>query len=76
MPFAGDTPEQAAQKELERTEIVVRSILATVARYGPPIAPGQEVPTRNCCTCGNSISEARLRAIPNAIRCKDCESGN
>lgn len=27
----------------------------------------------NCSNCGAEISEARLRALPFALRCKDCE---
>lgn len=27
----------------------------------------------NCFECGNEIAEARLRALPFAIRCRDCE---
>ncbi len=27
----------------------------------------------HCCDCGGEISEARLRALPFAVRCKDCE---
>jgi DnaK suppressor protein len=27
----------------------------------------------NCFECGDEISEARLRALPFAVRCKDCE---
>jgi DnaK suppressor protein len=26
-----------------------------------------------CFECGDEISEARLRALPFAVRCKDCE---
>ena len=27
----------------------------------------------NCASCGNEVSEIRLRALPFALRCKDCE---
>jgi DnaK suppressor protein len=27
----------------------------------------------NCYECGGEISEPRLRALPFAVRCKDCE---
>ena len=27
----------------------------------------------DCFECGDQISEARLRALPFAVRCKDCE---
>jgi DnaK suppressor protein len=27
----------------------------------------------NCFECGEEIAEARLRALPFAMRCKDCE---
>ncbi len=27
----------------------------------------------NCFECGNEIAEARLRALPFAVRCRDCE---
>jgi DnaK suppressor protein len=27
----------------------------------------------DCFECGDEISEARLRALPFAVRCKDCE---
>ncbi len=27
----------------------------------------------NCFECGDEIAEARLRALPFAVRCKDCE---
>ena len=27
----------------------------------------------NCFECGDEISERRLRALPFAVRCKDCE---
>lgn len=29
----------------------------------------------NCFECGTEIAEARLRALPFAVRCKDCEQG-
>jgi DnaK suppressor protein len=27
----------------------------------------------NCFECGDGIAEARLRALPFAVRCRDCE---
>ena len=30
-------------------------------------------PLGNCFECGDEIAEARLRALPFAVRCKDCE---
>ena len=29
----------------------------------------------NCFDCGDEIAEARLRALPFALRCRDCEQG-
>lgn len=29
----------------------------------------------DCFECGDEIAEARLRALPFAVRCKDCEQG-
>jgi DnaK suppressor protein len=29
----------------------------------------------NCADCGGEISDKRLRALPFAVRCKECEEG-
>ena len=35
--------------------------------------PARRGALRHCYECGDEIAEARLRALPFAVRCKDCE---
>lgn len=38
---------------------------------GPAIRPAS---VKRCCDCGEKIETARLKALPNAVRCIDCQN--
>lgn len=50
-------------------DTVVDGVLTARARM--PTGPG----TEDCVECGDSIPEARRRAIPGAVTCVSCQSG-
>jgi DnaK suppressor protein len=72
-PHSGDSVEQAQERENDEvvdaigneTTLSIRVILAALERI--------ENGTYGACDgCGESISEARLKAIPEATRCQNC----
>lgn len=67
----GDLADKANREVAAGMEARLAEIRSEVQAYGtvPPDGP------RICIECGELISAARLRAIPNAILCKDCKEG-
>lgn len=47
----------------------------TLTQIGTALRRLEEGDYGNCFECGDEIAEARLRALPFAVRCRDCEQG-
>jgi len=45
----------------------------TLTKIGEALSRLEEGTFGYCFECGDEISERRLRALPFAVRCKDCE---
>jgi DnaK suppressor protein len=59
----------ACLAELERED-------ALASRYDPPADPQARCPYTGaiiCCDCLGEIPQERLAALPNAVRCVDCQ---
>jgi DnaK suppressor protein len=67
----GETSELDAQDELEFALIQMKA--ETVNRIDEALRRLEEGTYGHCFECGDDIGEARLRALPFAVRCKDCE---
>jgi RNA polymerase-binding transcription factor DksA len=67
----GDTSELDTQDELEFALIQMKS--DTVNRIDAALRRLEEGTYGRCFECGDEIGETRLRALPFAVRCKDCE---
>jgi DnaK suppressor protein len=60
-----------AQEDIELALIQMRS--ETLARIDAAIARLEAGLYGHCYSCGDEISASRLRALPFAVRCRDCE---
>jgi DnaK suppressor protein len=67
----GETSELDTQDELEFALIQMKA--ETVNRIDEALRRLEEGTYGHCFECGDDIGEARLRALPFAVRCKDCE---
>jgi DnaK suppressor protein len=67
----GESSEVDIQEDIEFALIQMKS--ETLNRINEAIRRLEEGSYGNCFECGDEISEARLRALPFAVRCKDCE---
>jgi DnaK suppressor protein len=67
----GDSSEVDIQEDIEFALIQMKS--ETLYKIDAAIRRLEEGTYGNCFECGDEISEARLRALPFAVRCKDCE---
>jgi len=67
----GETSELDAQDELEFALIQMKA--ETLNKIDVALRRLAEGTYGRCVECGDDISEARLRALPFAVRCKDCE---
>jgi len=67
----GETSELDTQDELEFALIQMKA--ETVNRIDEALRRLDEGTYGHCFECGDDIGEARLRALPFAVRCKDCE---
>jgi len=67
----GETSELEAQDELEFALIQMKA--ETLNRIDAALRRLGEGTYGRCVECGEEICEARLRALPFAVRCKDCE---
>jgi DnaK suppressor protein len=67
----GESSEVDIQEEIEFALIQMKS--ETLAKIDAALRRLEEDTYGNCFECGDEISEARLRALPFAVRCKDCE---
>ncbi len=68
---AAESSEADIQDDIEFALIQMKS--ETLNRIEEALARLAEGTFGNCFECGDEISERRLRALPFAVRCKDCE---
>jgi DnaK suppressor protein len=67
----GETSEVDIQEDIEFALIQMKS--ETLNKINEALRRLDEATYGNCFECGEEIAEARLRALPFAVRCKDCE---
>lgn len=67
----GESSEVDIQEDIEFALIQMKS--ETLNKIDAALRRLEEGTYGNCFECGEEISEARLRALPFAVRCKDCE---
>lgn len=68
---AAESSEADIQDDIEFALIQMKS--ETLNRIEEALVRLDEGTFGNCFECGDEISERRLRALPFAVRCKDCE---
>jgi len=68
---AGESSEADIQEDIEFALIQMKA--ETLNKINEALARLDEGRYGACFECGDEISEARLRALPFAVRCKDCE---
>ena len=67
----GESSEVDIQEDIEFALIQMKS--ETLNKIEAALRRLDEGTYGGCFECGDEISEARLRALPFAVRCKDCE---
>ena len=67
----GETSEVDIQEDIEFALIQMKA--ETLNKINEALARLDEGRYGHCFECGDEIAEARLRALPFAVRCKDCE---
>jgi DnaK suppressor protein len=67
----GESSEVDIQEDIEFALIQMKS--ETLVKVNEALRRHEEGTYGNCFECGDEIGEARLRALPFAVRCKDCE---
>jgi len=68
---AVESSEADIQDEIEFALIQMKS--ETLNKVDDALARLEQGDYGNCFECGEEIAEKRLRALPFAVRCKDCE---
>jgi DnaK suppressor protein len=68
---AAETSEADIQDDIEFALIQMKA--ETLAKISEALSRLEEGTFGYCFECGEEISERRLRALPFAVRCKDCE---
>lgn len=68
---AVESSEADTQDDLEFALIQMKS--ETLNKVTDALARLEQGDYGNCFECGDEIAEKRLRALPFAVRCKDCE---
>lgn len=68
---AAESSEADIQDDIELALIQMKT--ETLHKIEEALARLDEQTYGNCFECGDEISERRLRALPFAVRCKDCE---
>jgi DnaK suppressor protein len=68
---AGESSEADIQEDIEFALIQMKA--ETLSKINEALARLEEGAYGNCYECGEEIAERRLRALPFAVRCKDCE---
>ena len=67
----GESSEVDIQEDIELSLIQMKS--ETLNKINEALRRLEEGTYGNCFECGGEIAEPRLRALPFAVRCKDCE---
>jgi len=67
----GDSSEVDIQEDIEFALIQMKS--ETLNKVDAALRRLEDGTYGDCFECGEEISQARLRALPFAVRCKDCE---
>lgn len=67
----GETAEVDIQEDIEFALIQMKA--ETLNKINEALSRLEEGTYGRCFECGEEISEQRLRALPFAVRCKDCE---
>ena len=67
----GESSEVDIQEDIEFALIQMKS--ETLNKIDAALRRLEEGTYGDCFECGEEIAEARLRALPFAVRCKDCE---
>jgi DnaK suppressor protein len=68
---SGESSEADIQEDIEFALIQMKA--ETLSKIDEALGRLDEGAYGNCFECGSEISEQRLRALPFAVRCKDCE---
>jgi DnaK suppressor protein len=68
----GESSEVDIQEDIEFALIQMKA--ETLNKMNEALQRLEEGTYGNCFECGEEIAEARLRALPFAVRCKDCEA--
>jgi DnaK suppressor protein len=68
---AVESAEADIQEEIEFALVQMKS--ETLNKINDALARLEQGDYGNCFDCGDEIAEKRLRALPFAVRCKDCE---
>ena len=68
---AVESSEADIQEDIEFALIQMKS--ETLTKIDAALRRLEDHTYGDCFECGDQISEARLRALPFAVRCKDCE---
>src|SRR5881227_407484 len=68
---AVESSEADIQEDIEFALIQMKS--ETLTKVNDALARLERGDYGNCFECGEEIAEKRLRALPFAVRCKDCE---
>jgi RNA polymerase-binding transcription factor len=68
---AGESSESDIQDDIEFALIQMKS--ETLNKINDALGRLENGTYGNCFECGEEIAEKRLRALPFAVRCKDCE---
>jgi DnaK suppressor protein len=68
----GESSEQGIQEDIEFALIQMKA--ETLNKINEALNRLEEGAYGNCFECGEEISHPRLRALPFAVRCRDCEA--
>ena len=68
---AGESSEADIQEDIEFALIQMKA--ETLQKINEALSRLEEGAYGNCFECGEEIAQPRLRALPFAVRCKDCE---
>ena len=70
---AGESSEADIQEDIEFALIQMKA--ETLTKINDALVRLEDGAYGYCSDCGGEISDKRLRALPFAVRCKDCEEG-
>jgi DnaK suppressor protein len=68
---AGESSDADIQEDIEFALIQMKA--ETLNKINEALVRLEDGVYGNCFECGEEIAQARLRALPFAVRCKDCE---